>query len=44
MLGDYQGGYSTFHQASALDELDHAPLYGMIFARIKQDQFEDAQH
>lgn len=42
MLADYNSAYATFQACSSFDETNHSPLYGMIFCRVKQDQFDDA--
>ncbi len=43
MLGDFQGAYAAYQQATALDDTNMTPLYGMILCRVKQEMLEDAE-
>jgi tetratricopeptide repeat protein 21B len=42
MLGEYNEAYNIYQKASTYDETNQAPLYGMIYCKIQQDQLEDA--
>jgi tetratricopeptide (TPR) repeat protein len=42
LLGDFNEAYQTYQRATTFDDTNLFPLYGMIFCRIKQEQYEDA--
>ena len=41
-MGDYANAYTTYQKATTLDESNMAPLIGMIYCRVRQDQLDDA--
>lgn len=40
--GDFANAYSLYLKASQLDGNYYQPLYGMIYCRIRQEQYDDA--
>lgn len=42
ILGDFATAYQFYLKASQLDANNYGPLYGMIYCRIRQEQFDDA--
>lgn len=40
--GDFQTAYQLYLKASQLDGNNYQPLYGMIYSRIRQEQYDDA--
>ena len=40
--GDFANAYSLYLKASQLDGNFYQPLYGMIYCRIRQEQYDDA--
>lgn len=43
MVGDFETAYQTYQKASTFDDQYLAPLFGMIYCRIKQELIDDAQ-
>lgn len=43
LLGDYNGAYQVYQKATTLDEQNMTPLIGMIYCRVRQDQYDDAE-
>ena len=42
LKGEYEASYQAYQRAAGYDETYLLPLYGMIYCRIKQEQYEDA--
>jgi len=42
LKGEYDAAYQAYQKAAQYDETFLSPLYGMIYCRIKQEQYEDA--
>ena len=42
MIGEYTEGAQYYTRAAAQDENNLQPLYGLIYCKIKQNQFDDA--
>ena len=42
LMGEYEAAYQAYQKAAQYDETFLLPLYGMIYCRTKQDQYEDA--
>ena len=42
LKGEYEQAYQAYQKAAQIDETFLQPLYGMIYCRIKQEQYDDA--
>ncbi len=42
LKGEYEVAYQAYQRATQYDENYLQPLYGMIYCRIKQEQYDDA--
>ena len=42
MIGEYNEGAQYYTRAAAQDEQNLQPLYGLIYCKIKQNQYDDA--
>ena len=42
LKGEYETAYQSYQRAATCDETFLLPLYGMIYCRIKQEQYDDA--
>lgn len=42
LKGEYETAYQAYQRAAQCDETFLLPLYGMIYCRIKQEQYDDA--